>query len=215
MQQISSKENNLSKHIIKLKNKKYRNKYNEYLVEGIKLLEEAIRENKNIKNIIVEENIWKSELLKNDLKEYLIKFDYIQVNTNIFKLISDVETPQGILAIIEKENNTENINFSEELIIALDNIQDPGNLGTIIRTADSAGLSQILVSKGTTDCYNSKVIRATMGAIFRVKIIECENLAETLKKAKKYNYKITITSLDTTKSIYDVDMNKNVIIMRK
>ena len=182
MQQITSKENKLIKHIIKLKEKKYRKEYNEYIIEGVKIVEEAIQEKAKIKQIIISEEAINSELAQKHLKEDLTKIEYIQVPESIFKLISEVERPQGVLAVIEKEENDENIDLEQEIILALDDLQDPGNLGTIIRTLDSVGLKQILISKGTTDPYNPKVIRSTMGAIFRVKIVECENLKETLKK---------------------------------
>ncbi len=100
-----------------------------------------------------------------------------------------------------------------DIIIALDDLQDPGNLGTILRTVDSIGLTQILVSKGTADCFNPKVVRSTMGAIFRVKIIECEDLVATLKDIKKHHFKIMVTSLQTDKSIYDTDYKKKVIVV--
>ena len=92
-------------------------------------------------------------------------------------------------------------------------MQDPGNLGTIIRTADSVGLKQILISKGTADPYNSKVIRSTMGAIFRVKIIECENLRKTLEVLKEKDFKIMVTDLSTDKSIYDIKFKKKIIVI--
>ena len=215
MQNISSKDNNLIKHIIKLKNKKYRNEYNEYIVEGVKLVKEAIEGHKKIKNIVIEKEIWQNELFKKNLQNNLLEDNCVLVTNQVFKAISDVETPQGVLAIIEKDTNNNKIDFSKDIILALDNIQDPGNLGTIIRTADSVGLTQILVSNETTDCYSSKVIRSTMGALFRVKIIECENLIEILKKAKQNHYKIMATSLNSNKSIYDIDLNKNFIVMRK
>ena len=94
-----------------------------------------------------------------------------------------------------------------------DGIQDPGNLGTILRTVDSVGLTQILVSKDTADCYNPKVVRSTMGAIFRVKVIECEDLEKTLKEIKKHKFSIVITSLQTENSIYDVEYKKDVIVI--
>ena len=213
MQQITSKENGLIKHIIKLKEKKYRKEYNEYIIEGVKIVEEAIEENAKIKQIIISQEAIESELVQKHLKEELQKIDYIQVPSNIFKLISEVEKPQGVLAIIEKENQKEDIDYSQDIILALDDLQDPGNLGTIIRTADSVGLKQILISKGTTDPYNPKVIRSTMGAIFRVKIIECENLGQTLKNIQKNNYQIVVTDLNTDKSIYDIKMQKKVIVI--
>ena len=213
MQQITSKENKLIKHIIKLKEKKYRKEYNEYIIEGAKIVQEAIQEKAKIKQIIISENAINTDLIQNHLKEELRKIDYIQVPSNIFKLISEVEKPQGVLAIIEKEKQEENIDINQDIILALDDLQDPGNLGTIIRTADSIGLKQILISKGTTEAYNPKVIRSTMGAIFRVKIIECENLKETLKKLQKNNFKIMVTDLNTDKSIYDIKLQKKVIII--
>ena len=213
MQQITSKENKLIKHIIKLKEKKYRKEYNEYIIEGAKIVQEAIQEKAKIKQIIISENAINTDLIQNHLKEELQKIDYIQVPSNIFKLISEVEKPQGVLAIIEKEKQEENIDINQDIILALDDLQDPGNLGTIIRTADSIGLKQILISKGTIEAYNPKVIRSTMGAIFRVKIIECENLKETLKKLQKNNFKIMVTDLNTDKSIYDIKLQKKVIII--
>lgn len=213
MQQITSKENKLIKHIIKLKEKKYRKEYNEYIIEGAKIVQEAIQEKVKIKQIIISENAINTDLIQNHLKEELQKIDYIQVPSKIFKLISEVEKPQGILAIIEKEKQEENIDVNQDIILALDDLQDPGNLGTIIRTADSVGLKQILISKGTTEAYNPKVIRSTMGAIFRVKIIECENLKETLKRLQKNNFKIMVTDLNTDKSIYDIKLQKKVIII--
>ena len=213
MQQITSKENKIIKHIIKLKEKKYRKEYNEYIIEGAKIVQEAIQEKAKIKQIIISENAINTDLIQNHLKEELQKIDYIQVPSKIFKLISEVEKPQGILAIIEKEKQEENIDVNQDIILALDDLQDPGNLGTIIRTADSVGLKQILISKGTTEAYNPKVIRSTMGAIFRVQIIECENLKETLKRLQKNNFKIMVTDLNTDKSIYDIKLQKKVIII--
>ena len=110
----------------------------------------------------------------------IAKYECVYVTEKIFNSISDVNTPQGILAIIGRKITEEEIDYSQDIIVALDDIQDPGNLGTILRTVDSIGLNQILVSKGTADSYNPKVVRSTMGAIFRVKIIECEDLERTL-----------------------------------
>ena len=89
----------------------------------------------------------------------------------------------------------------------------PGNLGTILRTVDSIGLTQILVSKGTVDCFNPKVVRSTMGAIFRVKIIECEDLKQTLKEIKRHKFKIVASSLQTENTIYDIAYHKKVILI--
>ncbi len=204
MQKISSKENDLIKHIRKLKDKKYRDLNNEYLIEGIKIVKEAIQENAKIKQIIISENF-------EEIDEFS-KFNCIQVTQKLFNYITEVKTPQGILAVVEKTNKSE-ICYDEDIIVVLDNVQDPGNLGTILRTVDSIGLSQIIVSKGTADAYNPKVVRSTMGAIFRIDIIEVENLKETLNKIRQNNYKIVVTTPNTEKTIYDIDYKNKVIII--
>ena len=213
MQSISSKENELIKHIKKLKDKKERDISNEYVIEGIKLIQEAIQENVNIKQIIVCDDCDKTESMPKDLMYEIAKYDCIYVTKKIFKYISEVQEPQGILAIIDKNNSDSEIDYTQDIIVALDDVQDPGNLGTILRTVDSIGLTQILVSKGTADSYNPKVVRSTMGAIFRIKIIECEDLEKTLKEIKKHKFKVVVTSLQTENSIYEINYNKKVIVI--
>lgn len=213
MQSISSKENELIKHIKKLKDKKERDSSNEYVIEGIKLIQEAIQENVNIKQIIVCDDCDKTESIPKDLMYEIAKYDCVYVTKKIFKYISEVQEPQGILAVIEKNNTDREIDYTQDIIVALDDVQDPGNLGTILRTVDSIGLTQILVSKGTADSYNPKVVRSTMGAIFRIKIIECEDLEKILKEIKKHKFKVVVTSLQTENTIYEINYNKKVIVI--
>lgn len=213
MQRISSKDNEFIKHIKKLKDKKYRDQSNEYVIEGIKLVEEAINENAKIKQIVICEECTKTQEISKKLMYEIASFDCIYVTENVFNSITEVKNPQGILAVIERKNSENEINYNEDIIVALDGIQDPGNLGTILRTVDSIGLKQILVSKETADVYNPKVVRSTMGAIFRVKVIECEDLEKTLKQIKKHKYEIVVTSLQTNESIYDIEYNKKVIVI--
>lgn len=213
MQVISSKDNEFVKHIKKLKDKKYRDQSNEYVIEGIKLVEEAINENAKIKQIVICEECTKTQEISKKLMYEIASFDCIYVTENVFNSITEVKNPQGILVVIERKNSENEINYNEDIIVALDGIQDPGNLGTILRTVDSIGLKQILVSKETADVYNPKVVRSTMGAIFRVKVIECDNLEKTLKEIKKYKYEIVVTSLQTNESIYDIKYNKKIIVI--
>ena len=213
MQVISSKENEFIKHIKKLKDKKYRDINKEFIVEGIKLIKEAIEEKAEIKQIVICDNCQNTDIIPKELMYEIAKYECIYVTEKIFSSITDVNTPQGILAIIGRNNEETHIDYSQDIIVVLDGIQDPGNLGTILRTIDSIGLNQILVSKGTADSYNSKVVRSTMGAIFRVKIIECEDLEKTLKEVKRQKYELVITSLQTKNSIYDIEYNKKVIVI--
>lgn len=213
MQVISSKDNEFVKHLKKLKEKKYRDMSQEYIIEGIKLIKEAIEESVKIKQIIICENCLNSDIIPKELMYEIAKFECIYVTEKIFKSISDVSTPQGILAIVDRQNIDLKIDYSQDIIVALDDIQDPGNLGTILRTVDSIGLNQILVSKGTADPYNPKVVRSTMGAIFRVKIIECEDLIKILKQVQKNKFELVVTSLQTNNSIYDLKYDKKAIII--
>lgn len=210
---ITSKDNDIVKHIRKLKEKKYREENNEFIIEGIKLLEEAINENADIEKVIICDDCNLENDIYNELKYEIAKLDCIYVSEKIFEYISDVKTPQGIMAIIKKDNRNKEINYNEDVILVLDNIQDPGNMGTILRTADSLNLKQIIISKGSSDVYNPKVVRSTMGAIFRINIIESEDLIKTVKELKKHKISVVSTSLDTNKSIYDIEYNKTAIII--
>ena len=238
MQVISSKDNEFIKHIKKLKDKKYRDLNNEYIIEGIKIIEEAINEKANIKQVVICDDCEKTSNISKELMYEIARYECIYVTKKIFDSLTDVSNPQGILAIVEKNavkskiSNIKNseksetigveekeiiaeneIDYNQDIIVALDDIQDPGNLGTILRTVDSIGINQILVSKGTADSYNPKVVRSTMGAIFRVRIIECEDLEKTLKEIQKHNFEIVVTSLQTKNSIYDIDYKKKVIVI--
>ena len=255
---IASKDNQTIKEIKKLKESKYRKE--KFIVEGFKMLQEAVNEGADIEIVVVKTG--NKELLENVNKllgrlnqsyetgNELLTYKYvkrlpriIEVTENVFMQLTDVKTPQGVLAVIRKnvednvsdfedenENENENdalkvgvnsrqidclnkINTGADYILAVDGVQDPGNLGTIIRTADSANLKQILVSKDTVDAYSPKVIRSTMGSIYRVKIVECENLADVLDGLKKYKFQIVSTSLDTENSIYDIDYRKKVVVI--
>ena len=209
---ITSKDNEQIKHIKKLKEKKYREEYNEFIIEGIKMIEEAISENVKIKSIIICDDCKSQGAIPNELMYEIAKLNCIYVAEKVFNTITDVINPQGIMAIVEKPK-LEEINYSESNFLLLDNIQDPGNLGTILRTADSLDMKQIIVSKGTADAYNLKVVRSTMGAIFRVKIIEVQSLNKIVKEMKKHKIKVYATDLQTDKSIYDVDYEKSAIVI--
>lgn len=199
---ITSKDNEIIKNIKKLKEKKYR--LDSYIVEGIKMVKEAINENQEIALIAIRE-------------DFKIDFDtkntkIVTISNKIFNDISDVKTPQGILAIIKKNQNNQ-IETNQEYILALDSLQDPGNMGTIIRTADSANINQIIINKTTVDPYSPKVIRSTMGAIYRTNIIEVEDLKATLKEMKLKGFQIITTDLKATQSIYDINYNNKTVVV--
>ena len=213
MQVITSKDNEIIKGIRKLKDKKNREENNQYIIEGIKMIEEAIKEKAEISKIIICEECLQSDALDKKLLYEIAKFDCIYVSKKIMEHLTTVVNPQGIMAVIERTNKGSKINYNEDIILVLDGIQDPGNLGTILRTADSVNLKQIVVTKETADVFNPKVVRSTMGAIFRVNVIESDDLVKTLKEIKKNKFKIVATSLGAEESIYDIDYKKKAIII--
>ena len=213
MQVITSKDNELIKNIKKLKDKKYRDATEKYIVEGIKLIEEAINENAEIEYVVICEDCIKDGSIEKKLMYEIAKLNCVYVTSKIFGLITDVSNPQGILAVIKRNQKNTMINYNEDIIIALDGIQDPGNLGTILRTVDSANLKQIVLSRETADVFNSKVVRSTMGAIFRLNIIRSDDLVTDLIKMKKNGFSIVVTALDTDESVYDINYMKKVIVI--
>lgn len=213
MQVITSKDNDLIKDIKKLKEKKYRDAFNKYIIEGIKLVEEAIQEKADIECIVICEDCMKEDIFDKKLTYEIAKLNCIYVSSKVFSTITDVSNPQGILAVIKRSEKNTNIDYSENIIVVLDGIQDPGNLGTILRTVDSANLKQIVISNETADAFNSKVVRSTMGAIFRVNIIKSTDLIKDLVDMKANGFDIVVTSLDTEDSVYDITYNKKVIVI--
>lgn len=179
---ISSATNEQIKKIIQLKEKSKARKIEGcFIVEGIKMLREVPRED------LVK--VYTSETFLARNKEELAGVDYQLVSDSVFKKISDTVTPQGILAIVKQKKYTiqdllDTMHEGKNCFVVLDRIQDPGNLGTIIRTGEGAGINGVIMSSTTVDVYNPKVIRSTMGSIYRVPFVIVDDLPETVQKLK-------------------------------
>ena len=201
---ISSKDNDIIKHIKKLSEKKYREEFGEYVIEGKKIVEEAIENGADIERIVVSESF----IRVNNMKDVTI------VTDKVFESMSGLVNSEGVLAVIRnKKLDEENIDLSEDFYLILNDIQDPGNLGTIIRTADSLNIKQILVTDKTVDAYNPKVVRSTMGAIFRVKIITINDIKKTIEKLKENGIKVYTTDLNTENTIYNISFDKAAVVI--
>ena len=196
---ISSPANEKIKLVTQLQSKaSARRKQKMFVVEGIRMYEE-IPASELVATYVSEkyyDETIKAGKLSKEAKANLSLRDYYIVADSVFKNMSDTVTPQGILAIVkQKEYNlsdmlkTNNDNKSKVFMV-LESIQDPGNLGTIVRTAEGAGVAGIIMNKETVDIYNSKVIRSTMGSMYRVPFIVTEDLAETINELKKNNVTI-------------------------
>lgn len=209
MEIIQSKENAFIKQIRKLKEKRYRIQNNQFLVEGFRFVEEAFLSNYEVPYLFIDEehiNKWDESKIKHKLTEETKVF---LLKEQVFKIISNTDTPQGIIAVVN--NKKAELKHGDGFYVLVDRLQDPGNMGTIIRTAHAAGALGLLYTKGTVDVYNEKTLRSSMGSIFHMPVIEDENLSVT-KRLKEIGFSIIVSSLDTDNNFYDVDLSKNSII---
>lgn len=175
---ITSSSNSRIKNVMQLTSKaRARKEQHSFVVEGVKMFLEAPIE--RIKEVYVSETLLKRILLeKGSLFERLQQIEYEVVTDDVFIKMSDTKTPQGILCVVEQFSYTlpEVLADANGLWLVLEDIQDPGNLGTILRTGEGAGIHGVVMTRGTVDIYNPKTIRATMGSIYRVPFIYVENV---------------------------------------
>ena len=197
---------NKIKYLNSLNLKKNRDKEGVFIAEGMKLVNDLLPYFKA--KIIVAEGEW---FVKNKVSvEECIEIDSLDE----MKKITALSTPSPIYAVFYRPNyefNLERIVNNKELVLALDSIQDPGNMGTIIRIADWFGIKHIICSKSTVDVYNSKTVQSTMGALARVEVHYLD-LPFVLEQSRGYNYPIYGTFLDG-KSIYDKELEAYGIIV--
>ena len=235
---ICSGQNQVIKEIKALKEKKYRDQKGLYFIEGIRFIEEALKENVEITKIIVSDKLEEvnggKELLEqlenanfynvppfsNEVKEaessgakHPRDFVYTVPN-KLYMELTDTENPQGILAVLRKKQiNIEEVYDKKNFFVVLDSIQDPGNMGTIIRTADAAGATGVVVSKGCVDVYNPKVLRSTMGSLFHVPICYGENILETLQSMKDKGIRLCAAHLSGNRNYFELGYKDNIAII--
>lgn len=209
MEYIQSKDNLLIKDIKKLKEKRYRVSNGMFLVEGFRFVEEALDSGFEVVHIFISargevkfENSSMKDKLQGNTKVY-------GVTDSLFKNICDTDNPQGIIASVR--NKPVEIKYDNGFYMLADKIQDPGNMGTIIRTAHAAGALGVILTKGTVDIYNEKTLRATMGSIFKIPVIYDNDLL-LVQKLKNSGFKLVTSSLDTDKNFYDIDLKEKIII---
>lgn len=205
---ISSSENPIIKHVKQLMKRKMREQYQEYIIEGVRIIKDALENEKTLKQILFCDELYETaggeELLENLQQKGMASY---KIPVQLFKELSDTQNPQGIMAVVSMDIHSmeEILNRPQGFYIILDRIQDPGNMGTIIRTADAAGADAIFITKGSVDLYNSKTIRATMGSIFHVPILSTGSTSETIDLLKTNGIKIVTTSLEGEKYYFEVE----------
>lgn len=208
MNTISSKDNSLIKELKKLKDKKIRSARKEFLIEGFRFVEEALKSNFTVKTLIIDSSL-QDQLDFYNIRKYINNINTIFVTKEIINLLSSTKTPQGILALVE--DKVIKLSNKDGFYILCDKVQDPGNLGTIIRTAHASGSLGVILTKGTVDVYNDKTLRSTMGSLFHVPIFYDDNF-ELIKSLKEKGFKLYSSSLDTNSSLYDLNLVQNCII---
>lgn len=213
---ISSGQNQVIKEIKALKEKKYRDQKGLYFIEGIRFIEEAIKEREVISKVLISDKLTDvkggSEMLKQLENAHCC--NVYTIPNKIYMEVTDTENPQGILAVLSKKSvSIESVYDNKNFFVVLDSIQDPGNMGTIIRTADAAGATAVIVSKGCVDVYNPKVLRSTMGSMFHIPICYCEDVIETLQSLKDKGVRLCAAHLSGSKSYFDLDYKDNIGII--
>src|SRR5665648_1166061 len=172
---INSNENKNFKLCSKLAQKKFRDKLGLYLIEGSNLLEEAVNSDTDIKLVVFNEKMLSAIIIPPEAG-FFKGAEVIGMSEKLFEKLAQTEASQGVIGVVKKNCETQEevekrILSKSGNVIILDRLQDPGNIGTIIRTAEAAGYKGVIVLKGTADVYSPKVIRAAAGSVFRLSLI--------------------------------------------
>lgn len=194
---ITSLDNNKIKKYLKLKNKKYRDEDKLFLVEGEHLVEEAIKNDLLFDLLVLEGN------------DYKIEFPYTIVSSNIMKKLSEMDSIPKVIGIVKQKE--ENDKYGNRILI-VDDVQDPGNLGTIIRSSVAFNVSDIILGIKTVDLYNDKVIRSSQGMIFNINIVK-RDIKEEIIKLKEKGYTVLGTNVNNGEDISTLVVNKCAIVI--
>lgn len=209
---IESLSNKKVKEVIKIgQNRRYRYKENKYLVEGFRMVMEVPQE--LLDTIYVQEG---EDLEIHHMSQgQLDKIEW--VSREVLRAMSLEISPQGALAVVKMRSEPSlpiwEEAYESQLVLALDEVQDPGNLGTILRTALAAGVDLVVLGSGTVDLYNPKVVKATMGAVYHLKIVQQIDLKEYIGKIKEAGYQILVTYLEGSHIYHQVPMKEKLCIV--
>lgn len=190
---ITSTSNQQVKRLLQLQKKsKVRNEEKVFVVEGLRMFAEVPK--KSVERVYISETLYNKKKQELNLQD----FPYEILSDNVFERVSDTQTPQGILCVVKQPeyNLQELLKKENPHFVVLDNLQDPGNLGTIVRTAEGAGVDAVLMSKDCVDIYNPKTIRSTMGSIYRVPFIYIEDIPNLLDVFKQNGIQSYAAHLD-------------------
>ena len=198
------------KKVKKLREPKERAEKRLFLIEGVRLLEEAVKEEADIEEVLFTEKLGDS-VRGSHILASLRKMDIqtSQIPEKVMDALSETETPQGITAVVKQLNwGFKDMTEERKTVVIACGLQDPGNLGTIIRTADAGGCGGVITTNNAVDAYNHKVIRATMGSIFRMPVVKVADRKDIISELKKAGYQIIATTAHSRSSYLDIDYTK-------
>jgi TrmH family RNA methyltransferase len=198
MKTIESKQNSLFKGWMKLKTRKGRKQSQSFILDGLRIVEHAIDENADVEAIVLAKSFEDKWHHKSDIATYVIPDD-------LFKMLIETEHPQGILAVVKMPE----LQIKAGKVLYLDGVQDPGNMGTLIRTADAAGFAGVVLRTGCTDPYNQKALRSSMGSILSIPLL----LNDDLSYLKSYRGSIYAAALENGKSFRQVEFDDNAVLI--
>lgn len=207
--QITSKDNLKLKNIRKLINRKERDYLGKFIIEGENLVDAALENKASVDYIIIDDKFKNQGIIN---KIILSGIEIFSISDDLFKSISNTCNGSGIIGVADKCFKKDDLNFSSGILI-LDRLQDPGNVGTIIRTALASGISSILALKGTVDIFSPKVLRATAGAIFKMPIIYFDEESDIIDLVKKYNKDIVVTIVNGGTQYYEANISRHSAIV--
>ena len=199
---ITSASNQKIKNLISIIQKsKARREQDVFITEGVKMFQEAPMD--KIVEVYVAESFYET----GTAREKILQCGYEILSDELFKKVSDTQTPQGILCVMKQYHYELEDLFQKEnpLFLILEDIQDPGNLGTMIRTAEGAGVDGIIMTKGTVDIYNPKTIRSTMGSVYRMPFIYTDDLLGVMKQLQEKQVKLYAAHLKGNQFYHQLD----------
>ena len=219
---ITSSENPLIKEVLRLKQRKHRENEGKYLIEGPHLVAEAVATGTAISTVIfrsssLSQTAPESEDLRDHLK--LANVPMVALSDEAFDRLAETETPQGVMAIVARRDMAEDLFFSGKErpgasnFLVLDRLQDPGNVGTAIRTADALGVAGVIVIKGTADVYNAKVVRAASGSLFRMPLLFLASGEAAIELLSNRGIRLAVAVPDGDKPLFRESLSEGAALV--
>ncbi len=212
---VTSKENSLVKQLRALSDAKHRKKERAFLIEGVKMVEEALRDRSGVRMVVAAPSLTRHHGRGIVKLADAVGADILWISERLMDQLSESKTPQPVMAVVELREHSEEVLLSRpaELIVLCHQVQDPGNLGTIIRTAEAAGASGVALSANTADPHNAKSVRASMGSILRVPVVRTGAVPLFLKKCREREYQIVALTTGGESTHFDLDLKRSTVVI--